>query len=285
MTWQLRAIRPIKRLAERAIHGTVPLRYAGSFAWASTTKSHCNVCDRKVRGFRPIPDYYLTNLRRYGWPYSTEEVETCSVHQYSCPWCRAPDRDRLIAMYFQSFWDNRDTSSPFQMLDFAPSRPLTSFFRKRLTQTATRNVYRTADLYAPDVEDKIDITNMSSYPDHSWDFFICSHILEHVDDDIKALSELHRVLRPGGRGLLLAPIILSLKNTDEDPSLTDVNERWRRFGQDDHVRIYSKQGFIDRIVNAGFRIEQYTPAQHSHNAYATFGMTSTSTLYIAIRDI
>ena len=104
------------------------------------------------------------------------------------------------------------------------------------------------------VDDKVDISNMWLYDNNQFDFFICSHVLEHVPDDHKALSELHRILKPGGTGILMVPIILGLEEIDEDPFETDESERWRRFGQHDHVRVYSKEGFLKRARDAGFFI-------------------------------
>ena len=39
--------------------------------------------------------------------------------------------------------------------------------------------------------------------------------------------------------------------TDEDPSVTDPQERFRRFGQTDHVRLYGRD-YMDRLREAGF---------------------------------
>ena len=70
------------------------------------------------------------------------------------------------------------------------------------------------------VDDKVDITDMTIYPDNHFDFFICSHMLEHVFDDRKALRELYRILKWGGQGILVVPIVLSIDEIDEDPSVT-----------------------------------------------------------------
>ena len=89
------------------------------------------------------------------------------------------------------------------------------------------------------------------FPDGSYDLVVCSHVLEHVPDDRAALREMHRVLRPGGVALLQHPVDFELASTLEDPSETDPNERWRRFGQDDHIRRYGPD-VAKRIHEAGF---------------------------------
>ena len=78
--------------------------------------------------------------------------------------------------------------------------------------------------------------------------------LEHVADDMRALSEMKRVLRPGGWAILQIPFFYPLRETTyEDRSITDPTEREIAFGQDDHVRMYGKD-YGDRLANAGFEV-------------------------------
>jgi ubiquinone/menaquinone biosynthesis C-methylase UbiE len=143
--------------------------------------------------------------------------------------------------------------------------------------------YRTADLYADGVDDRLDITDMKIYADGSLDFFICSHVLEHVRDDRKALRELYRVLRPGGSGILLVPIVMCVEEIDEDPAVTAPKERWRRFGQDDHVRLYSKLGFLERVRQAGFVVREVKADDFGPKYFERHGITPQSVLYVVKR--
>ncbi len=144
--------------------------------------------------------------------------------------------------------------------------------------------YQSADKYAGGVDLTIDITDMNQVPSKTYDMFICSHVLEHVTDDRKALSELLRILKPGGFGILMVPIVLKIKQIDEDPTITDVETRWRRFGQYDHVRLYSKDGFIGRVEKAGFISQQYGVEHFGTNVFAECGISPRSVLYVVHKD-
>jgi SAM-dependent methyltransferase len=98
--------------------------------------------------------------------------------------------------------------------------------------------------------ERMDITDIQ-YPDESFDVIYCSHILEHVPDDRRAIREFHRVLRQDGWAMLLVPI--TADRTMEDPSVTDPAERLRLYGQADHVRRYGPD-YADRLREAGFDV-------------------------------
>lgn len=244
--------------------------------WA---KYHCPVCDASVIAFQPLPEYFAENLEKYGWPHRGEDAETCNLQKYSCPFCQASDRDRLYALYLQDYLTGLPAAESIKIVDFGPSPPLSRFIRK-----LNRDIsYRTADLLAEGVDDKVDISELRPYADNQFDLFICSHVLEHVPDDKKAIRELYRILKPGGRGILMVPIILSIAETDEDPTILDEGERWRRFGQEDHVRIYSKNGFIERVEESGFLIHQYGKEFFGEEVFVRAGIASKSVLYVVER--
>ena len=48
------------------------------------------------------------------------------------------------------------------------------------------------------------------FKDESIDEIICSEVLEHVADLVKAMEEIHRVLKPGGKVMIKVPHVKSL---------------------------------------------------------------------------
>lgn len=115
------------------------------------------------------------------------------------------------------------------VLHFAPEPCLRSLMAARAS-TYTRAVY-------DDTADSVDIRDLP-FADASFDLVVCAHVLEHVDDDQAALSELRRVLRPDGVALVMVPFVATWTATFEDPSIVDPVQRERWFGQYDHVRYY-----------------------------------------------
>ena len=166
-----------------------------------------------------------------------------------CPWCFALERHRFVMEFFEKQTDLFD-GQPKRMLHVAPE----FCFRERLHQHLG-NGYVTGDLLDPTAMEKLDVTDIQ-HADNSFDVVYCSHVLEHVPDDRKAMRELRRVMNPDGWAVLLVPI--TLENTFEDSSVTDPAERERLFGQDDHVRRYGPD-FVDRLREAGFTVKQVMP--------------------------
>ena len=243
-------------------------------------KYRCSVCNMRVEGFEALPEFYLENLEKHGWPYTGDEAETCNFRAYQCPYCKSSDRDRLYALYLHHYLTQLKPNTSLSIVDFAPSAPLSDFIRRQIMRARSNISYRTADAFADGADDRVDITNMHLYEDARFDFFLCSHVLEHVADDQTALRELRRILKPGGKGILMVPIILGLVEIDEDPTVVDEGERWRRFGQYDHVRLYSKKGFVDRVQAAGFTLSEYGNEFFGKESFARHGITDQSVLYV-----
>jgi predicted SAM-dependent methyltransferase len=94
----------------------------------------------------------------------------------------------------------------------------------------------------------MDITAIP-FPENSFDAIVCNHVLEHVPQDRLALSELFRIMKPGGWGSIQVP--MEGESTKEDASIADPVQRARLFGQSDHVRCYGFD-YLERLKETGF---------------------------------
>jgi SAM-dependent methyltransferase len=97
-----------------------------------------------------------------------------------------------------------------------------------------------------------DLTDVP-HPDDSFDAILCSHVLEHVPDDRRAMRELRRILRPGGWAIVQVPIDYTRAGTHEDPAIESPEDREREYWQSDHLRLYGND-FPDRLREAGFDV-------------------------------
>ncbi|HEX5220148.1 MAG TPA: methyltransferase domain-containing protein [Verrucomicrobiae bacterium] len=243
--------------------------------FGSSWQSYCPACEDRVPGFSPLPDFYFQQLEEHGSDLHVTQFETINSNAYQCTHCGATDRDRLYALYLGDRLPRSEVQqTDFHLLDIAPSATLSRHIKRKYSIR-----YRTADLFQKGVDDRVDITSMTCYRDSSFDAFICSHVLEHVDNDRKAMGELFRVLKPGGWGIAMVPISTVLKGISEHPVKTAA-ERWKYFGQGDHVRLYSREGFVQRLQDAGFSVLQLGRDYFQSSQMVRCGLTESSILYV-----
>lgn len=162
-----------------------------------------------------------------------------------CPHCGARERHRALWLYLRH--ELRLGDEALSLLHFAPE-PEISEKIERLERVA----YTTADLEVGRAREAMDITSIPR-PEATFDVVLISHVLEHVPDDGLALSELLRVLKPGGRAVLQHPIDFGRARTYEDDSIRGPELQERHFGQFDHVRVYGRD-FLERVRAAGFGV-------------------------------
>lgn len=173
-----------------------------------------------------------------------------------CPNCGSLSRDRRLWQLVKENYIKND----IQILDFSPSRPL---FRKWKKEKNVKHI--ASDLSGDFIADvKYDITQIPA-KENSFDLIICYHILEHVIEDVKAMRELHRVLKPNGTILIQTPF--KEGETLEDYNITSEAERLLHFGQEDHVRFYSIEGLKNRLESVGLTV---TVNQYEKDAYLGF---------------
>ena len=111
-----------------------------------------------------------------------------------CPGCNSLERHRAMFLYLRGP-DEPLVASPTRLLHFAPEPALRQVFERY-----SNIEYVTTDLDMRNVSLHMDITDLL-FRDDVFDCVICSHVLEHVEQDRVAMSEIGRVLRPDGFAL------------------------------------------------------------------------------------
>lgn len=161
-----------------------------------------------------------------------------------CPNCNSLERHRQLYLILQDYIKSEATTS---LLHFAPEQCL-----KNVLQVNPSIEYKTSH-YGENVQSDFhfDIRKIDA-KDNSFDFIICSHVLEHIDEDKKAMAEMCRVLKKGGVAFIQVPTWPSEKHpTYENSAIVDEEDRIIHFGQFDHVRIYGLD-VEHRLNEAGF---------------------------------
>ncbi len=140
-----------------------------------------------------------------------------------------------------------EVNSGERILHFSPPGAI-----RRPYELRSNIEYITTDYAGEFTADKcIDIANIDE-SDNMFDKIICYHILEHIEEDRKAMMELFRILKSGGSCFIQTPFIEEMY---EDQSIIAPEERLIHFGQEDHVRVYSVKGLRDRLTEQGFSVE------------------------------
>lgn len=162
-----------------------------------------------------------------------------------CPRCGALERHRLLWLFLERETDLFER--PGALLHIAPEYA----FLNRFSRTDGLR-YVTGDFDSALADHQLDVMDLP-FESESFDFLMCNHVLEHVEDDRLALAEINRVLVPGGWAILMCPVDYRCATTLEDPAVVTPEERHRVYGQADHARLYGRD-YPDRLAEAGFSV-------------------------------
>jgi SAM-dependent methyltransferase len=185
----------------------------------------CPICERDFKRFIPLnPDKEHTN--------------------HICPRCGSAQRQRLLWLYLTA--ECRILSDSIYFLHFSPRPCLVNKLK-----TVPGLTYITSDPHEKSMDRQFDLTNVKDESE-IFDLIVCYHILEHIPDDRKAMQEVYRLLKPAGIALFQVPYWED--DTYEDPDIQTPDDRRKAFGQQDHVRVYGFQDFINRLSQTGFQV-------------------------------
>ena len=210
-------------------------------------KFYCNCCNSKIRKFRPGGNRIPV--------LSEKKVIGAGYHEYDyCPVCKSSYRLRIVKLYLDYI---NIFGKEISVLHIAPEEQL-AYILSNLSNInyipgdadPERYSYYTNSI-------SVDLTSLQFNSDN-FDMIICNHVLEHIPDDKQAMKEIYRVLKPGGQAILQVPISYSIESTIEDHTINSEEERFQKFGQKDHVRIYGPD-YFKRLKDTGFRTEIFNP--------------------------
>jgi SAM-dependent methyltransferase len=161
-----------------------------------------------------------------------------------CPGCRSRERQRVLWLYLR----DEVGLSRQRVLHLAPEAAVA-----RRLRAIDGLDYETADLEPGPLVDRVVDARALPHADGSLDLVLCSHVLEHIPEDVQVAREFARVLRPGALALVQVPVDRDLAATYEDASIVDPDARASAFGQFDHVRVYASD-VIDRLRAGGLEV-------------------------------
>jgi len=225
------------------------------------------------RGTRVSCPCCAGNFRRF-LPYAIEGRPARPNAQ--CPGCGAAERHRLIWLFMK----NRTNlfANHLRFLHIAPE----PVFQQRFKSMSNLD-YIGADINSPLADVKMDITDIQ-YEDDFFDAILCSHVLDYVADDRKAMHELYRVLRPGGWAILQSLVDRNREMTFEDNSIVAPKKRKEVFGQSDLFRIYGRD-YAERIRKAGFELTIVDYAQElGPDLCAKYGLIPDDIIYYCTKS-
>ena len=234
----------------------------------------CPLCENRLRGYAAHAGGAPVLDRR-------KVVGGMRREDDRCPVCHGCDRTRMMMMYLSREAGIGSVSR--SVLHVAPDYGLYLWLMRQPNLAYTASDLDASRYRHIDNMQTADLANMPFESD-SFDIVICSHVLEHVPDDLKAMREIRRILKPGGRALLLVPLAINGKGTDEDASITDPKERERRFGQWDHVRLNGRDDFLCRMSGAGFKVAVYEPSHAASEEAERLHLNSLEVLPVGFKS-
>ena len=231
-----------------------PFKFIAPFLYRGD-KVECTVCGKKFSKFLS---------------YGSDVAHRDNV---LCPNDLTLERHRLMWLYLKEhsdFFTKKDLS----VLHIAPEQ----CFHKKFKAQENLN-YLTGDLVSPIADLHFDLHEIP-LEDNRFDVIFCNHVMEHVDDAIQCMSELHRVMKPGGWGIMQVPQDFTRDETFEDPSIVSEEDREKHYWQKDHVRLFGKD-YPEWLKKAGFEVETFDKeSNYSQELIEKYRLDKKEILYI-----
>jgi len=167
-----------------------------------------------------------------------------------CPGCNSIDRHRQISILSNAIIAQNNNC--INLLHIAPEVSLSEAFRKNKKVNYYAIDKFESGYHYPKYVQAMDLTDLK-FQNGFFDLVICSHVLEHIEEDTLAIQNILRVLKSNGICYLVVPYFPELEKTYQNPSTNTDALRFLHYGQHDHVRKYGTD-FRDRLTKAGCHV-------------------------------
>lgn len=202
------------------------------------------------------------------------------VRNAVCPVCHSTDRERLVYLFFRDYYFAENKDKHIKLLHIAPESNLSKYLMMHTNVEYTAGDKRCEGYAYPDYVQDVDIMDLHDIADNTYDVLVCNHVLEHVPDDIVAMKELQRVMKPDGIAILQIPYAQKLEKTFEDKTILTSEARFEAYGQNDHVRLYGMD-YKDRLESAGFSVKI---SEISKDYPAKYGLNCDENLFVCYKN-
>ena len=190
-----------------------------------------------------------------------------------CPVCLSHPRHRFLYWYLSRLYKDM---KHMKILHVAPEKCLERIFRRNNFQ------YISVDIKKGKAMKQENLQKLS-FMRNTFDIIICLCVLEHVQDDLRALQEMHRVSKKEGVSFIDIPVDYSLRKTIENFSHMDPFARTKSYWQHDHVRLYGRDAGR-HIEQVGFNVKKiYARDLLTQPVLLRYGMPQEA-LYIAKKN-
>ncbi len=193
----------------------------------------CNLCGKSFSKFKPKGNWQIRS-------------------NAECPYCGSVERNRLLLFYLQNETDLFTKEN--HLLHIAPFWQLRKIFKQ-----STNIHYTSGDINKAYADQQMDITSIP-FPDNTFDYIICSHVLGHVPNEPLAIREMCRVLKPNGTALILTLINWNSPVTYESPQVQTPQQKLKEYSEPDLERLHGAD-FADRLKKEGFSVTPINYAQ------------------------
>ena len=162
-----------------------------------------------------------------------------SIPNAACPQCDSHARHRAFHFWLRNEY-HLETKRGVTLL-FAPEKALAPVW----DAAPHLRIYRADIEPTRNTDILVDLQRLPVADDTVY-LIWCHHVLEHIEDDRAAISELHRVLRPEA-GELIVSVPMKLGTETREYGFPDKREsgHWRAYGDD----------FADRLAESGLAVQ------------------------------